>query len=586
MSPTPLPLAALLLGVAFTWPGAAPAQTAAHNRQIQASRTAQPAVAPARVRALAAPPSSSLQAQFIDDYDLATGVLTIPLVLVDTVFYRDVRTTLQRIDSIGRASGPSGVFDRYEPEPNRLTVPVARAGGQAYYNAVVTPGTVLGHGGTVASVSVPTDLAAVRYPDSYRTPTTSAEQINLDPCRLDLSHVSFPATWLGPRPLPAIQGAPLKPEWLRGMNLKDIGLQPGNPAFILTGSPGAPDGCSGDLPTALERTMRRLKQLGSDYVSVTQWRWATNRADGSWTFTRADDTFGALSDAGMRSLVQIARAAGLKVLVRNQIQGYFDQADPNRRFVPPLNADNLGKFFNAYQAYIAEQAPVYQALGIDIWELGCGTCMYFDAAYGDASLDPIYARAYKQALDTMRQHFTGQVLMGTPGWLLDDTALASRIDIFQTGIWFNAPADLEANLSVARLKGLTQAAGVQAGIDLFDRFGKRILLVVNAQSRANYFSQPGYMEETVCTSGFNELDPSRDACIQRTTEPDFGLQAIVHQAYFEFIASLKTTRSTLGVEVWDYWQTDSLMPFTAFPNIATSIRNKPAEGVVKAWFAR
>ncbi len=33
--------------------------------------------------------------------------------------------------------------------------------------------------------------------------------------------------------------------------------------------------------------MRRLKQLGSDYVSVTQWHWATNRPDGSWTFTRA-----------------------------------------------------------------------------------------------------------------------------------------------------------------------------------------------------------------------------------------------------------------------------------------------------------
>ncbi len=68
---------------------------------------------------------------------------------------------------------------------------------------------------------------AIRYPDSYRTPTTGAAQINLDPCKQEIDHVSFPATWLGRRSLPAIQGAPLKPEWLRGMNLKDIGLQPG-----------------------------------------------------------------------------------------------------------------------------------------------------------------------------------------------------------------------------------------------------------------------------------------------------------------------------------------------------------------------
>ena len=40
------------------------------------------------------------------------------------------------------------------------------------------------------------------------------------------------------------------------------------------------------------------------------------------------------------------------------------------------------------------------------------------------------------------------------------------------------------------------------------------------------------------------------------------------------------------MEVWDCWQTDSLMPFTALPNSAASIRYEPAKGIAKAWFAR
>jgi hypothetical protein len=40
------------------------------------------------------------------------------------------------------------------------------------------------------------------------------------------------------------------------------------------------------------------------------------------------------------------------------------------------------------------------------------------------------------------------------------------------------------------------------------------------------------------------------------------------------------------VQVVDYESTDSLMPFTGFPELGSSVRNKPAEGIVKAWFAR
>jgi hypothetical protein len=121
----------------------------------------------------------------------------------------------------------------------------------------------------------------------------------------------------------------------------------------------------------------------------------------------------------------------------------------------------------------------------------------------------------------------------------------------------------------------------------FDRYGKTLMVTFNIQSRGNAFSQPGYMEETACTPGFGSFDNGPSLCIERATAPDFSLQAIVYEATFEAISEAsRTLKSPVMINLLDYWETDSLMPFLAFPSIATSFRNKPAEGIVKAWFAR
>jgi hypothetical protein len=529
--------------------------------------------------------SGALDAQIIDDYDPGTGILSIPLVQAGTAFYRDVQVTLDRILSIGTASNTSGVFDRYDFATGQLTIPVVRVGDRAYFNVVITPKTILGVGGQVQSYSVPTDLAKVSYPSSYQTPTTSEAQINTDPCKLDIDYVTYPGSWLGRYPLPAIQDAPLKSDIQRGVMLKDVGLQPGNPAFILPSAPGAPAGCTGDLHAALDRTVARLKALGSDFLSVTQWHWASNREDGSWYFTAAEDTFGSLTDADLGYLVQKAHAAGLKVLMRNQIQGFFDRNNPNVFYLPPATMDNFQKWFGAWQDYIAERSVYFQSIGLDIWELGCGVCMYWDTGDGSAEASALFASEYAKALATMKKTFTGKTLMGTPPWFRE-SSIASQVDIIQVGVGaYNPSADLTDRLTVAYYKSQIFDFA-QGSINYFDSLGKTVLLTYWAQSRGDFFTLPGYMEETACTPGLGSFENPRDACIERSTTTDFSLQAIVHEASLEAINSLTPQKSKLMVEIFDYWETDSLAPYTAFPNIATSIRNKPAEGIVKAWFAR
>ena len=102
------------------------------------------------------------------------------------------------------------------------------------------------------------------------------------------------------------------------------------------------------------------------------------------------------------------------------------------------------------------------------------------------------------------------------------------------------------------------------------------------QSRRNALSYPGYLEETGCTEAVNSMEVSYSKCIQRDTEVDFSLQAIVIQAQMEHIKEQNI--DNLIVFANDYFVTDNLYPYFAFPNLAYSIRNKPAEGLVREWF--
>jgi hypothetical protein len=544
----------------------------------------EPAPAARQATQVASTVPDALANQLIDVYDAATGELTIPLVQVGIGFYKDVRITVPRVLAVGSAQNTSGVFDRYAPLTGELTIPVVRVGSALYYNARIQVGNLLSVGDAVASYSVPVDLTQVSYPGSYRTVTTSEADINTDPCNLNLTVVTYPASWLGQYPLPAIKGAPLKPTIKRAVNLKDIGLNPGNPAFIAPGAPGAPNGCTGDTQAALAKTAQRLRTLGTEYITVPQYHWISGRADGSWYMTSAEDSFGSLTDADLTHLVQQAHALGIKVIMKNLIAGFKDSANPGAGAsdVTPT-PENLQKYFAAYQAMIAERSVFFQSIGLDVWEVGCGACLFQDTGDGSAASIALFASEYAKALDTMKLVFKGQTMMTSHSWLHEVPALLSRIDIVCIGLWQNYPSDTA--LTVEAYKAfVVNSGGLQYAISNWYP-GKTVMIEYGAQSRRNYFSLPGYVEEVVCTAAPGALNGSADSCIQRETQPDFSLQAIVHEATLEALNELVST-STLIVQVVDYESTDSLMPFTGFPELGSSVRNKPAEGIVKAWFAR
>jgi hypothetical protein len=175
------------------------------------------------------------------------------------------------------------------------------------------------------------------------------------------------------------------------------------------------------------------------------------------------------------------------------------------------------------------------------------------------------------------------MISGVP-WLKDHPEVLDQVDIIQTGFYPRTTITQSQSdtISVASYKNL-----VDNGIKYWASTGKTVMVVSYIQSRADALTNPGYLEETVCTG---DIPPNGDLaaidnniCLQRKTKPDFSIQAIVHEAHMEMIKETGVTN--LIVLIYDYWETDTLMPQTAFPNIATSVRNKPAEGILRQWFA-
>ena len=113
---------------------------------------------------------------------------------------------------------------------------------------------------------------------------------------------------------------------------------------------------------------------------------------------------------------------------------------------------------------------------------------------------------------------------------------------------------------------------------------KKYIVQMGSQSRSDFYSEDS--EEGSCSRGTYSTDILPvGQCYQRMLTTDFSAQAMVYEATLEFVNEQKTF-NIAGIEATDYFHTDPILPTNAFPNIAYSPRNKPAEGIMKTWFAK
>jgi hypothetical protein len=247
--------------------------------------------------------------------------------------------------------------------------------------------------------------------------------------------------------------------------------------------------------------------------------------------------------------------------------------------VPASNRTNISRFFDAFEPYILERATFLQGIGIDAMTVSCSCFAWLeDSQYAD-----IYEARMAALLPRIRTRFSGKIRMREHPSIMTNATIRNNIDEVTAGLYLNMTAAEVPTLTTAGLRAKFQQT--LASIDtVYHGLTKPVVFEIGAPSRFDYYTT-GYLEETFCTAGFDIITGSADACIQRGMTTDLSLQAMYYEAYLEAVKG-QTFFVTGSIEAMDYWMVDGLQPSNTFANVAYSPRSKPAEGILKAWFAR
>ena len=531
-------------------------------------------------------------------FDEASGILDIPnVVLRDKLF-----TSVRLLDD------GNGMFDIVAASRNKnasvipvnasfifldsftIVIPIVQVGDEYHYNQIysISPSLKLSlksedyisdqlmfQDGEVAQVSsalvVSSALSDVKYPKSYNNVSGLPVNLVAPECNLlPAAHV-YPSDYLGNSPLPKIVGAPFDNDIDLVVSLKDF-WQVGNPSFN--------NGCSGDVRENFTKLLNDANQLNADFIEIIPWTFIDDRTS-VWKVLTTDELIALTgtsipTDEDLVWMVQAAKSKGLKVRWRNQIQGNVASQ------IPEANADNIGNFVQAYEDYMVERADFLNGIGVDEMQVDC-ICWF--PWYTENPATSIFFDSLNQLIPELANHFEGGFYANYQPHYLTRSGIIDNLDSLFLDLSGYYESDAGENPLADKFKQDTVNIlnGIFFGFspDILNRIN--ITFEVGSPSRVDFFANHESVEETFCTSSFNTISQEGDECIQKNQVTDFGIQAQAIEGIFEALQE-QTLVPNFKVSAQGYWITPSVMPGSTFPNIAFSVRGKPAEKIIQTWF--
>jgi hypothetical protein len=417
------------------------------------------------------------------------------------------------------------------------------------------------------AITLPTDPTAIKYPDDYQNAIATTVNVADPYCSIKSSTVSFPKSWLGAFPLPAISGAPLPSTVLRGLHLKDYWV------YGLHDASTNP-GCTGDIHDAYRETLRRAKLLGVDHIGFYQDAWPV---DASATPPVFDVNISEIPPAEIAFIVAEAKAQGLAVHEYMQINpGDHKGAQLPAGTIP--SSDWASKFLDSYTDFIVGQAAYAQQLGIDAFQLDWGA--YF--LEWNPPGHPEYAALLNQkmaiAAQKVRAVYSGKIIYGTlEAFVQADASVFANVDwqlVDLYGVTLTATENDAISVELLKAK---YVAFIHSIHQLYRKFARPAVFRLYVQSHRNYL-RDGWVEDGFCV-------PSAQNCSQLSLTTDFSVQAIATEAMLEAIDTQKDySLAAVASQAWFY--ADVIMPKSAQPNLSQSPRDKPAEVITYRWYSR
>jgi hypothetical protein len=437
--------------------------------------------------------------------------------------------------AVADAPGPSG--------PDATTVQVAQA------------------------ISVSADPSKVKYPDDYLVTPTPATLV--DPyCGLAHDPAVFPADYVGAFPLPPLRGAPLPASVGLSVQMKDFwkaGLK--NVALNYA--------CNGSIHDSFPISLARLKQLGASQVSLVTFDRTFDATATSPVFDPNDEQ---ISPSELAYIGNTVASAGLASVLYMQIS-LPDEKGGNLPSAPTVAY--YGALLDGYTTRVVAQAQAAQAAHIGAMTLNwIEYCVDFNF---HPELVDTYAAKLGAALPQVRAAFTGKVLLVDHCLSADLTKLMPLITsvdgiVVEVQTQVLTPTEDQAptvDLLLAKYNAFLDGIKTRWG-----GTGKPITLLTTIQSHRQFF-ETGWIEDTPY--------PCTPDCVETHLSIDFSVQAMGYEALLEAVKAKQAAGLSIAfVEPSGYWETDDLLPEPGypwvFPNMAHTIRNKPAEAIVYQWF--
>lgn len=324
--------------------------------------------------------------------------------------------------------------------------------------------------------------------------------------------------------------------------------------------------------------LNRLEKLGVEKIWVYNFGYWDDFSKSVWSIAKDDYT---IPDTVMIKIIQEAKKRNIKVYMNWQMnQSDHVHAWESLDTSNTMSKETLIKVLDSYEAHILMQAKFAQSIGLDGIAADLGA---FNSDIMKTNLEyrELYVIRISKIIDEIRSVYSGKVVYGQNWDPIIDERIISKIDELRYEIYL-ANGQLSPDL-------LNQYAANQIEW-FFQRYTKSlnnkyksvpIEWYIYAQSTQQFYTTGnGYIEDGFCFG----------ICEQKNIKSDFSIQAIAINGALTAINN-QTLFKTSGVSIASYWNTDDIIPTKVggnivFPNISNSIRNKPAEGIVKSWYKR
>lgn len=404
------------------------------------------------------------------------------------------------------------------------------------------------------------------------SPATPAAAAAIPTCTLKAYSTAYLAEFSGTNSIP-VPTQKFDSSIMRGVGLKDY-------------YPSDNNGCATISQSArllYQKTLDKLKSDGVDTVEIYQYGPVDDFNATTWA---ADETKWQIPKSDLMWFFQEAHDKNLKVTLVWQLWPIDGKGNQINTTNPSLV--EITKVLNGWKDIMTSMAKISRDGKVDNLYIQW-SAFYFPSLtqYPESS-----TLAFLSIIDNVRSIFNGKLFMGTPRFF--DRRIIEKVDAIVVpigvGNW-SYNDDINISTSLVKQRVLDTMTGIYLDFSLYSGMNPRDIPIIwdfNIQSRDKALSQ-GWVEDGFCVSSVNGPIVSWDSpsCIQKNYRTDFSVQAIAIEGSFQAIKE-QTLFKTYGVNFsTGYWLTDTLAPgLEGFPNFSQSIRGKPAENIVKAWYSK